>query len=167
MRLRKGIRAMDTNMEKGDRDYYITYLINIASENIYKTRKNELQKYNISPRQSVCLNAIQALGGGPTPADIARYMIREHNTILVMLDRMEKDGLIKKSEDPRRKNTYTISMTEKGIRAYNDSLARESLHEIMSSLSHEEGNLLKSCLEKIIEAAFKRLDKDKRPTFYS
>ena len=158
---------MDTNMEKGDRDYYITYLINIASENIHKTRKNELQKYGISPRQAACLNAIQALGGRPTPAEIARYMIREHNTILVILDRMERDGLINKSKAPRKKNTYTISMTEKGMCAHNDSLSRESLHEIMSSLSHEESNLLKSCLEKLVDTAFKRLDRDKRPTFYS
>ncbi len=122
-----------------------------------KNRRNELRKYNLSNGRSLILFAIQSLGDKATPAEISRKVLREPHGISETLIRMEKEGLIRKINDLRRKNQVRIVLTQKGIEAYNKSSIRESIHEIMSNLSDEEEQQLTSLLQKIKVIALQNL----------
>ena len=68
---------------------------------------------------------------------------------------MEKKGLITKVKDVDRKNIWKVSLTEKGGKAYRQSLKRESIHAVMSSLKENERQQLETYLRKIRDQALK------------
>ena len=148
-----------------DQDYRLLKLVNHTGEAVFKVRKKELSRYGLPPRQASVLFAIQTLGEKGTSAEIAHFLFREHHSVSGILKRMEKDGLVKRVKDPGGGNLRRIVLTDKGQQAYYQSSKREALHEIMSSVSEEERQQLHSCLEKIRDAAFRKLGLDHKPPF--
>ena len=148
-----------------DRDYRLLKLITHTGDAVFRARKNELNEYGLSPRQAAVVVAIQAIGEKATSAEIARWLYREHHTVSGILNRMEKDGLVKKVRNRGGKKLTRIVLTEKGRQAYNQSSKIEALHEIMSFISDEERQQLKACLEKIRDAAFKKIGMNHKPPF--
>ena len=138
-----------------DRDYNLWVLLHQAKDAVFKARQKELSQYGISAMEAAALFIIQAIGNKPTPAEISRWIFREHHTVTALLSRMEKKGLITKVKDPDRKNTWRVGLTEKGQNAYRQSVKRESIHAAMSSLSQNERRQFESYLKKVREQAFK------------
>ena len=68
---------------------------------------------------------------------------------------MEKKGLVTRAIDMDKKNRWRVGLTEKGQDAYRQSLKRESIHTVMSSLSEDERQRLESCLRKVRDQALK------------
>ena len=69
---------------------------------------------------------------------------------------MEKNRLVCKVGDSHNKNLVRIMLTEKGEQAYNGSLKRNSVDQIVSSLSEEDLKHLRSYLETLKKAARQR-----------
>lgn len=136
-----------------DQDYELWVLLAQTREAMYKARQKELIKYELSPRQSAVLFAIQAIGDGATLTDIARLLFRELHSTSELLTRMEKEGLIEKIKDTKKGSRIRITLTKKGKEAYKQSTKRESIREIMSCLSEEERQQLWSSLKKIRDRA--------------
>lgn len=143
-----------------DEDFLLWELIFHTRDAIFKARQKELAEYNILTRQSAVLSIVQAIGQESTPAEISRRLLRESQTVSELLSRMEKQGLVKRVRDLRRKNQLRVMLTEKGLEVYNQSIKRESIHKIISVLSEEERQQLKSCLQKILVKALKELGLD-------
>ena len=78
---------------------------------------------------------------------------------------MEKQGLVKKVKDLDRKNLVRITLTEEGHQAYRESIKRESIHRIMSSLSEEERQQLKSSLLKLRDTALEEPQIESKPPY--
>jgi DNA-binding MarR family transcriptional regulator len=76
-------------------------------------------------------------------------MLREHNTVTALINRMESKELITKRKDPDKKNSWLISLTDKGKVAYENSLKREAISAIFSVLSEEERENIISILQKV------------------
>jgi DNA-binding MarR family transcriptional regulator len=146
-------------------DYMILGALSQARHAVLRARERELNKYGISARKAVVLFTIQAIGRGATPAEIARWVFRQSHGISALLSRMEKEGLVKRVKDLGRKNLVRIAITEKGQQAYRESANRESLHRIMSSLSEEERQQLKSSLLKLRDTALEELRIDTKPPY--
>ena len=138
-----------------DEDYSLWVLLNQAKDTIFAAREEELRPYGTSPMQAAVLFVIQAIGSEATPAEIARWLLRNPNTVSDFLNRMERAGLIRKTRDLDRKNVIRVTMTEKGRQAYDNSRKLESIHRIMSCLSKEERQHLRSYLEKLRSEALK------------
>jgi len=140
-----------------DRDYELCILLGQTRDAICKARKRELEQYSVLPEQALVLFIIQAIGNEATPAEISRWLFREPHSVSGILERMKKDGLVRKAKDLHRKNLIRVMLTEKGQQAYNQSLKRKSIHQIMSSLSEEERQQLRSYLERLRSEALKHL----------
>jgi MarR family transcriptional regulator for hemolysin len=148
------------NKVKKDIDYTIWVLLNQARDTVLKVRGNELNQYGLSVVEGHTLFTIQDLGGKATPAQISRRIYREHNTLTALLSRMEKKGLITKTRDANRKNMWRVDLTEKGKNIYLQSIKRESIHTVMSTLSEKELLQLETYLRKIRDYALKQLTKE-------
>jgi len=136
--------------ESTDRDYfYIWTLVRNLSHLLGKARDRELSQYGITVTQSGILYMIKSLGERATPGNIARVLFREPTTVSNTLIRMEKEGLIKRGKDPRRKNQVRITLTEEGERAYLDSTRRESIKRIISQLPEDKYQQIRSCLGEL------------------
>jgi len=140
-----------------DADYNLWLLLSQTRHAIFRIRQKELDQYNISTRQSALLLALKTIGDKAKPSEIARWLLREPHSISEQLSRMEKAGLVKKAKDLDRKNLVRVELTEKGREALYHASKRESIHEILSSLSKEEKQQLGSSLQKLRVTALEEL----------
>jgi len=85
-------------------------------------------------------------------------LFRERNTVFVVVNNMEKRGLVKKVKDPKRKNVLRVILTKKGEEVFNRARERtEVFSHIMSNLSPEERENLRTYLQRIQDRAFEKL----------
>jgi DNA-binding MarR family transcriptional regulator len=141
-----------------EESYRLYILLAQTREGLYKARAKELRKYGISPRQSAVLFIVKSIGGNAIPAEISRRLFREPHSIAGILDRMEEQGLIKKSKDLERKNMIRVSITEKGEKVYLQCSKREAPGKLFSALSLRERRTLESSLRKLRAAALEEID---------
>jgi DNA-binding MarR family transcriptional regulator len=134
---------------------YAWILIGKAREDMLKARQNELAPYEISPRQAYVCDILYHLGRKVTIAEVAKHVDREVNTLAQQLNRMEKDGLVKRYQEKAKSTLLTYELTEKGVTAYQNSLKRDAIKKVMSVLSEKELGQLISMMEQIIAAAEK------------
>jgi DNA-binding MarR family transcriptional regulator len=139
-------------------DHYSLYLLLIETADLVcKFRERDLSRFNITTRRSAILLSIQAIGDRATPVEIARWLIRERHSVSELLDKMERDGLVKKVRDLERKNRVRAILTDKGRQAYNKVIGGESIRKIMSSLTQEERQRLVSYLRTLKDTALKAI----------
>ena len=107
-----------------DQDYRLWVLLHQTRDAVHIARKKELGRFEISTIQAAALFIIQAIGEQATPAEISRWLFRKPHSVSGLLNRMEKEGLVKKTKDLDKKNLVRVTLTEKGRQAYNHSLKR-------------------------------------------
>ena len=150
-----------------DQDYKLLWLLFRTRDAIWKAREKEVRQFGIRGRESAVLFIIDTIGTVATPSEIARWLFREPHTASGLLRRMEQKGLVRMVKDLGRKNLIRVEPTPKGRKAYEQSLKREVIHSIMSSLSKNERQQLSSCLEKLLNKAVLELGTDKPPLLSS
>ena len=136
-------------------DYYLWIILSQTWEAMSKARDRELQSRDISERRAALLFIIQLIGHEATPVKIARWLFREPHSISEMLDRMEKQGLVKKVKDMDRKNQVRIALTVKGKKYYQNSIKPKNIPDILTVLTQEERTQLLNSLIKLRKAAIK------------
>lgn len=109
------------------------------------------------PRKPYILFIIKTLGNSPTLTEISRFTFRKKNSISELINRMVDKGLVKKIRDPDVKSRIRVSLTKKGLDAYEKSTQAESIDKTMSALSEGKQRQLKSCLELLMDRALKEV----------
>ena len=142
-----------------DRNRNLWYLLSNTSHAISKVRRNELAKDDISPMHSTVLIAIQDVGNQATPSELAQWLFREPHTVSQILDRMEKEKLVRRTKDPKNKSRVRVVLTKKGKEVYEQSDKGESIYNIFSVLSEEEREQMASGLRKLLDKALQGLAK--------
>lgn len=153
------------NRSYSDEYYDLFLLLQQTSNLVLKVRQTELKEFDITTAQAVTLLAIQALGSKATPTEISRWVFRRPHSVSEILDRMEREGLVKKVKSSGLRVRTTVVLTEKGQEAYDKSTERQRIVEIMSSLSEEERRRLRSNLETLRDEALKHVARDLTPPF--
>lgn len=148
-----------------DEDQDMWLLLTRARYAVFRAREKELQRYGISPEQAGLLFVVQALGSKSTPAAISRAIMRQPHTVSALVDRMSRKSLVRKVKDLDRRNLVRVALTEKGLKAYEQSTKRGPIHRIMNVLTPEERKNLRIYLEKLMDKARKEigLDRDMLP----
>ena len=123
-------------------------------------RERELAQYGITSRTAATLLVVWAMDNNATPTDISRWLLREPHSVTGLLDRMERDGYIRRFQDRQRKNVVRVAMTEKGREVYFKSLRRESYHSMMAVLDEGERQELRRILAKVWKAALSAVGAD-------
>lgn len=145
-------------------DYVLWTLIAQMRRAMLKARKKELAEYHLTPERSGVLLIAQAAGSDATPGTIARWLVREPHSVSECVATMEKQGLVKKIDNAKRKNSVIVVLTEKGRKAYDQSAKLECVHKMMACLSGEQRQRLKSILWTLRDSALKEIGlKDKLP----
>jgi DNA-binding MarR family transcriptional regulator len=130
-------------------DYELWMLFHYTCDAIIRARENELRQIGISRMQAAVLFIVKSIDGPATPAEISRRLFREPHTVSGLLNRMEKDGLVKKTKDLERKNLIRVTITEKGEQAYQQSRELKVIANIMSCLSRKKKENLREYLETL------------------
>jgi DNA-binding MarR family transcriptional regulator len=141
-----------------DRFYRLYLLFAYTRDEMRRVRTRELANYDIRPAQSSILMAIKRLGDKATPTTLSQLIPRDSQSICGILNRMEKQRLVKRVKDPGNNKRTRITSTEKGEQTFLLSMKHESIHNMFASLSEEEQQQLESLLLKLYEASIKEQD---------
>ena len=116
-------------------------------------------KVGITPQQYGVLLALKSIEGPATPTDVARRTDRKTNSITTIVDRLERDGLVKRVRDLHDRRSIRLAMTSKGEEFLEQATGPgwELIQKMMSCLSEKELRMFIEMLERIREKAFNHL----------
>jgi len=125
----------------------------------------ELAKTGLTSIKAYVLWVCRDYDAPLTPAEISRLLSRESNSVVQLLARMEKDGLI--SRIPKRKgHPFTeVQITDKGREALRPAtkVVRALSAKVLSSLSDEELQQWQGLLRKIQQKALEEMHLELAP----
>lgn len=110
----------------------------------------ELHEHDVYPGQPPLMLAL-AREGGQSQSELARKLDIKAATLTVMLNRMEKNGLVRRDSDPADLRVSRISLTEKGYETVHT--VRETLDKLeeqaLSQFTAEEKELFRHFLMRV------------------
>jgi DNA-binding MarR family transcriptional regulator len=116
--------------------------------NVESAIKRELRRKGIPPKIGAMLAEIYRMNY-PSPIELARVSSRKPQTITAILNRMEEKGLVTRVINERKKNTYRIYLTRKGLLAYQKVLNIDVFHRVIKNFSEEQFLQFREFLEEI------------------
>lgn len=146
-----------------DNDMNLWVLLDLTRDVISRARELELNHFKLTRMQAAMLFITQSREKGMTLPEISNWNLREPNSVLTLVNRMEKLGLVEKSRDSEE-GKIRVFATEKGKKLYS-STTRQSIKMIFSALSPEEKRQLQSILKKLRDKGRQLLGIDYKPPF--
>jgi DNA-binding MarR family transcriptional regulator len=142
-------------------EYQICLRIRHLDLRITKARRIELEHLDITPPQIGILHFIQKFTSPCTVLELRRYMIHSNSSIMALLNRMEKKGLLRRQPDTKNKRYTRIVLTEQGKALYQKAMSLNTFKEIVSCLPLKDQDKLKEYVELMIDAAERHLETQK------
>ena len=124
-----------------------------------RAREMELFRVGVTLPQAAVLYFLGTARETLTPTKLARLNYKEPHTISGLLNRMEEQGLIKKTKDLKRKNLVRVSLTKKGEEIFKRLLSERVVINITSCLSKKELDTLNELTDKLFERTIELLRK--------
>ncbi len=118
------------------------------------TRK-KVASYGLTTTQFFLLTALYEEDGIPITA-LAQKVALDKATLTGLLDRLERDGLIRRESNPEDRRTIKIHLTAKaeGLRDELTDLYHQNNEIFLSQLSGEERRVFEQVVEKLEAADF-------------
>jgi DNA-binding MarR family transcriptional regulator len=151
------------DVKAADQDYNLWIMLEQAHSAVVAAREKELSEHGVSMMKAEVLSIVDSIGDEATPAEISRWILRRSHSVSGLLDRMERDGLIKRAKDLHRKNLVRVTITEKGYKALNKSRDRKSIHRSMAAIPEGDRQKFYDQLEKIRDKALRQAGISKPP----
>src|SRR5512136_1516822 len=99
-----------------EEEYEVWRLLNQVRDAMMRLRDREVRPLGVTSMQGGVLWVLRSLekaGMVATPAEISRWLFRQPPTILALLSRMEKLGLITCTENTEGRRQVLVEMTDK------------------------------------------------------
>jgi len=161
---------LNTEDNRQSRDSDINFslwrILNHTGFVIARSRKKELAQYGLTPEQAHILDILHHSGGTVTIQGIVDITMRQHHSISTLVDRMSKQGLVKKVKNASDARQYDVMITKKGQELFGGT-TRKSITDIFSALSAREKKELEKGLKKLRARAYKLLGKKYQPNVLS
>ena len=129
-----------------------SWLLIHQSHNLLNRSENSIfAKMGFSPRKHSVLLAIKHLPHPVTVSDVARWLDRNPNGISMLVDRMEKDGLVSRVKDIPDRRAVRLIITPRGEELYEEArvITWEFFQDVFSAIPEEELLKLGDILEKV------------------
>ena len=150
--------------KKNDPDINLYVLLDQVDSIVTNAVELELKHLNITQPQARVLTMLSREDKPVTIEELAKWTLKEFNSVSTLINRMEKKDMIKKAKQPGDLKTY-ISLTEKGNELYHKQITERSIHLIFEKLTAQEKNQLETTLKKIRDTTRDLLGLDFRPPF--
>ena len=120
---------------------------------ISKARQNELNHLGITPAYACVLHFTQKTEIPCTISELRQLIGMSNSSMVGVINRMERDGFIKRQPDNQNKKYTRILVTEEGRALYKKALELNAFTTIFSKLSREERQNLKKYLNSLEDMA--------------
>jgi DNA-binding MarR family transcriptional regulator len=140
---------MTAYSESGNTIFKLWLLLHRVRDILALCEDSVYREYGLTTEQFTVLAAVKGSGGSLRPTDLASLMERSPNSVSMLVDRMVKAGLVRRTRDRSDRRVVNVSLTAKGENAVEPAAPAgwELIQKILSPLSHEEKHTLGSLLE--------------------
>jgi DNA-binding MarR family transcriptional regulator len=120
---------MDRDLD--DADYRRLLQFRTGLRRFLHWSEEQAERAGLTPAQHQLLLAVRGHDGhqGPTIGEVAGYLLLRHHSVVGLVDRAVKAGLVERHEDPEDRRVVRLRMTELGLRTLRQ-LAELHLEEI-------------------------------------
>ena len=135
-------------------------LLRQAHNLVLKCEDKVFSEYELTTEQHAVLMAIKHISGPVRITDIARWLDRSVNSVSMIIDRMVKADLVKRTRDRKDRRTVFVTVTSKAEKAYVPATAAGwgLIQEILSPLSVEDKRTLVRLLETLRDKTYDYLE---------
>jgi DNA-binding MarR family transcriptional regulator len=146
---------MAVNSESKNTILRLWLLLHRVRDMLFLCEDSLFGKYGLTTEQLGLLGAVKTLGGSPRPTDLAQRLERSPNSVSMLVDRMVKAGLVRRTRDRKDRRTVFVSATSKGEKAVGFALPAgwELIQKLLSPLSNKDKQALVSMLEIVKDQA--------------
>ncbi len=132
---------------------------------VSKAMEYRLAKAGLSPEKLAVLWTCRDYPGTLTPAELSRLVFREEQTVTGLLNRMEREGLIKRIPKRKGKPFTEVKITPKGEETIGPALPvhKALIAELASDLSAEQQEKLQESLRALRDKALETIHLEPRP----
>jgi len=108
-------------------------------------------EYGITTEQFSVLAAVRSRGGSLRPTDLASILERSVNSMSMLVDRMVKAGLVRRTRDRIDRRVVRVTLTSKGTNAIERAIPEgwDFIHKILSPISYKDKRALAGMLETV------------------
>jgi DNA-binding MarR family transcriptional regulator len=135
-------------------------LLRQAHNLVLRCEDRVFSEYELTTEQHAVLMAIKHISGSVRITDIARWLDRSVNSVSMIIDRMVKAGLVRRTRDRKDRRTVFVTMTSKAEETYVPATAAgwELVQEMLSPLSVEDKRTLVRLLETLRDKTYDYLE---------
>ena len=126
---------------------------------VSKSEEAVLAKEGMTLQQYKVLLAIKHINNPVTPTAVAHWLDLNTNSISLIIDRMEKDRLVKRVRDFKDRRMVRLVITKEGKEIYERATGPswDCMKRVMSCLSVEEMSTFAQLMERLGESACEEL----------
>jgi len=130
-----------------------------------KAAETKLLKVGLTPEKLAILWACRDHPGTLIPAEVARLVFRENQTIAGLLNRMEKEGLVKRIPKTKGHPFTEIKMTSKGEKVVGPGIEimKELVNEFTAGFSTKQHEQFQSSLRVIRDKGLAKMHLEAHP----
>ena len=139
------------NSESGNAILKLWRLMHQVRDILMLCEDSVFAEYGITTEQFSVLAAVKSRDGSLRPTDLAYLLERSPNSISMLVDRMVKAGLVKRTRDRRDRRVVNVSLTSKGENALKPAMPAswEFIQKILSPIPYEDIYALANQLETV------------------
>jgi len=140
--------VMNTNSSRPSK--YVCYKLSRVMRKVHRYYERKLSLYGITPSQFYVLSAVWEKDGVKFK-DLAKSLEMDGSTLTSILDRLERQDLLERRDDPEDRRSLLVFLTEKAKQNIDEitCLAETLNQEIKEHFSDEEFATFERVLDKI------------------
>jgi len=142
---------MTMNSEAGNAVLRLWRLMHQVRDILVLCEDSIFAEYGITTEQFSVLAAVKSRDGSLRPTDLAQLLERSPNSISMLIDRMVKAGLVKRTRDRKDRRVVNVYLTSKGESALKPAMPAswEFIQKILSPMPYEDIYTLANQLETL------------------
>ncbi|WP_088186183.1 MarR family transcriptional regulator [Desulfosporosinus sp. FKA] len=131
---------------------YICYKLSRVMRKLYRYYESNLSTYGITPSQFYVLTVVWE-NDGLKFKDLAKRLEMDGSTLTSILDRMERQDLVERRDDPEDRRSLLVCLKEKARANILEmtNLAEKMDQEIKERFSREEYAIFEKVLESLFQ----------------
>jgi DNA-binding MarR family transcriptional regulator len=142
---------MAMNSESGNTVLRLWLLLHRVRDALFLCEDSVFQEYGLTTEQFTLLAAVKGSGGSLRPSDLASYMERSPNSVSMLVDRMVKAGLVRRTRDRKDRRVVNVALTGKAEKAVEQAAPAgwALVQRILSPVPDKDKLALASVLETL------------------
>lgn len=140
---------MTTNSESENTILRLWLLLHRVRDALALCEDSIFRKYRLTTEQFSVLAIVKSIGGSVRPMELVQWLERSPNSVSMLVDRMVKAGLVRRTRDRSDRRAVRVSLTSKGENALEPATPAgwEFIQKILSPLSYKDQHALAGMLE--------------------